>query len=120
MRRDIDLIRKILLETENSNSLSRSISLSIEGYNDQQVKYHVKLLSQAGYLEVEHYSCRESEEGKPISLTWQGHEFLDAARDNTVWNRTKAKIGDKLPSVTFDVLKSMLTMTLKQQFGLEA
>lgn len=119
MKRDIDLIRKIMIETENSNSLSRSFNLSIEGYSEQQLYYHVKLLYQAGYLEAEHTSCRAFEEWKPVSLTWEGHEFPDAARDNTIWNKTKAKVGEKLPSITFDVLKSMLTLTIKQQFGLE-
>lgn len=119
MRRDVDLIRAILIEVEKSDSLNRDFSITIEGYTDQLVNYHVKLLAQAGYLEVNHISCREFEEWRPISLTWTGHEFLDAARDNTVWNRTKEKIGEKLPSITFDVLKSMLNITVKQQFGLE-
>lgn len=119
MVRDIDLVRKILLEVEKSGSLSRSFSLEIESYTKTEIAYHVKLLNQAGYLEAQHTSTRESEDWDPISLTWLGHEFLDAARDNTIWNKTKSKIGEKLPSVTFDVLKRMLNLSIKQQFGFE-
>ncbi|MBD1396777.1 DUF2513 domain-containing protein [Pontibacter sp. JH31] len=120
MKRDIDLIRQILLQTEELGSLSRSFELSIEGYNTNETSYHVKILFQAGYLEAEHISCREFEEWNPISLTWSGHEFLDAARDNTVWNKAKSRIGDKLPTVGFDMLKSILNIYVKQQFGFEA
>ncbi|MFD2514524.1 DUF2513 domain-containing protein [Pontibacter locisalis] len=120
MRRDIDLIRKILLEVEMQDTLSENLSLEIEGASKKEISYHVKLLAQAGYLEANNNSTRDSpDEWNPICLTWQGHEFLDAARDNTIWNKTKVRIGEKLPSITFDVLKSMLIVTLKQQFGLE-
>jgi hypothetical protein len=120
MRRDIDLIRKILLEVEKQETISNSFDLALEGHTVKEVSYHVKLLSQAGYLEATYNPTRESPDNwKPVCLTWSGHEFLDAARDNTVWAKTKAKLGEKLPSVTFDIFKSLLTLTVKQQFGLE-
>ncbi|PKV63379.1 DUF2513 domain-containing protein [Pontibacter ramchanderi] len=91
MKRNIDLVRQILLKTEELGFLNRSFELSIEDYSKEEISYHVKLLAQAGYLEAEYISCKELTEWNPISLTWSGHEFLDAARDNTVWNKAKSK-----------------------------
>lgn len=120
MRRNLDLIRAILLEVEKANSISDSFQLYIDGHSIQEIHYHVKLLNQAGYLEAEGPFDRETiDVWNPICLTWQGHEFLDAARDNTIWNKTKITIGEKLPSVSFDILKSLLNLTVRQQFGIE-
>jgi hypothetical protein len=33
------------------------------------------------------------DQAQPRRLTWHGHEFIDAARNDTTWNRTKAAIG---------------------------
>lgn len=40
-------------------------------------------------------------------LTWNGHEFLDAIKNDTVWNdvkKTAAKHGGSLP---FDIVKAL-------------
>jgi len=40
-------------------------------------------------------------------LTWNGHEFLDAVRSDTVWQNTKKTILSKGGSMTFDLVKSV-------------
>ncbi|WP_198921654.1 DUF2513 domain-containing protein [Streptococcus oralis] len=29
-------------------------------------------------------------------MTWEGHDFLDKIRENTMWNRTKTNIKEML------------------------
>lgn len=41
-------------------------------------------------------------------LTWPGHEFLDAARNETLWTRTKGNLSNAGVSATFDLLKTLL------------
>ena len=41
-------------------------------------------------------------------LIWAGHHFLDAARNDTPWRRTLTRVSEKLGSVSFDLLKSLL------------
>ena len=41
-----------------------------------------------------------------ISISWSGHEFLDAARDENVWNKTTKTIGEQVKSVSFDMLSA--------------
>lgn len=67
MKRDMELIRKILLETESGNQHLESIQ--IDGYEDGLVRHAVWLLENAGYVNA-----------RANSLTWAGHDFLDAVR----------------------------------------
>ncbi|MFM4928558.1 DUF2513 domain-containing protein [Aeromonas veronii] len=50
--------------------------------------------------------------GGPINftatrLTWAGHEFLDAIRSDTVWNKTKETFTTKGLDMTFDLIKTV-------------
>ena len=118
MQRDIDLIRKILLEVEKKDTPTGWIDIEIDGYSKEQIAYHVKLLSEAGYLEAKDLTTKDGFDWKPVSLTWLGHDFLDAARDNTIWNKAKKNLGSKIVSTSFEVLKSLLVSLSKQELGL--
>jgi hypothetical protein len=48
-------------------------------------------------------------------LTWEGHEFLDAARDDTRWSKAKKLVQEKGGSLMFEALKAVLVQTLKGQ-----
>lgn len=50
MKRDMDLVRKILFALEARNSPKAVFVLPIEGYDELTVKYHLLLLAQAGLL----------------------------------------------------------------------
>ena len=50
-------------------------------------------------------------------MTWQGHEFLDAARNETVWQTAKEKMLKPGVSWTFDLLREALTALAKQQLA---
>ena len=54
MKRDMDLVRQILLDTENIPFLrsGQFYEPKIEGYSQEEVSYHVKLLHEAGYIEA--------------------------------------------------------------------
>jgi Hypothetical protein (DUF2513) len=116
MRRDMDLIRKILLKAENAESSDIPKDLHVDGYTQEQVKYHLKLLTDANLITNEQHvplfeSKPESTNWKmsvPRRLSWEGHEFLDAARDETRWNEAKKIAGQKGGSMAFDVIKGVL------------
>ena len=118
MKRDVDLVRAILLEVESKETPSGWVDLQIADYPKDHVSYHVKILSEAGYLEAQELTTKSGFDWKPINLTWQGHDFLDAARNKSVWQKAKKKVGDKVTSVSFDVLKSILVGIAKQELGL--
>jgi hypothetical protein len=50
MKRDMELIRKILLAIEDSDKAQGWIPLQFEGYNDDQISYQVKILAEQGII----------------------------------------------------------------------
>ena len=40
-------------------------------------------------------------------MTWEGHEFLDKIREDTVWNKTKDLITKKGLPMVLDVVKEI-------------
>jgi hypothetical protein len=46
-----------------------------------------------------------------------GHEFLDAARSDTIWREAKSRLST-IGSFTFEIAKDVLTDLIKKQVGL--
>jgi hypothetical protein len=109
MKRDMDLVRKIMLAIEKADAPLNE--LDIPGHDDDAIVYHVSLLNQAGLIQDAEIDFRASHSG--VILTWEGHEFLDNARDNSRWKSVQ-KAGGKVGSFSFDILKHLLT-TLAEQ-----
>ncbi|AHG75388.1 hypothetical protein X808_8650 [Mannheimia varigena USDA-ARS-USMARC-1296] len=110
MKRNWDLIRKILLKLEEkADSISWLESTDIKGYDAKTVAYHYKLLSNAGLIEAIDVSSLEEEDFSATSLTWQGHEFLDKIRNDSVWNKVKSTVQSKSLDLSFDVIKTVAT-----------
>lgn len=118
MKRDMDLIRKILLEIELYNGDDDIQTLRIEPYPDGVITYHVSLLKDAGLIDATilfgwgsvkptGYSIRH--------LTWQGHEFLDACRNEGIWTKAKEKLQSIGGDVPLDVLKTVLVGIMTKQ-----
>lgn len=114
MKRDMDLARRILLEVERHPKPNEHIQLQIEGRSQEEVAYHVKLLYEAGLIEAFKSSVMGRFDWQPISLTWNGHEFLDAARDDQRWTKTKALIVNKGGTLSFELLRFALTEGMRQ------
>jgi hypothetical protein len=119
MKRDLDLIRKMVLAIEEAPT-GYAPQLSFDGYTDSQVGYHAYLMVDAGLVKGEDVSAMGSEgpEARITSLTWAGHEFAEAARDDTRWQKAMGLVKDKGGSVTLGVLTQLLTGLMKGAFGL--
>jgi hypothetical protein len=83
MRRDWDLVRRILINLEEA-----SVPLhadAIEGFDPALVSYHYRILGESGLIEA--YCC-ESDGANACTatrLTWDGHDLLDVIRDESRW-----------------------------------
>jgi len=51
-------------------------------------------------------------------LTWQGHEFLDAARNETVWKKAQEHIKKSGVEVTISILQDLLKELIRQALGM--
>jgi hypothetical protein len=120
VQRDMELVRKILFALEAKPVPDAIETVKIEGYDDLTVRYHLLLLAQAKLID---YEPAVTKTGRVIYVlafnpSWQGYEFLDAVRDEAVWNRLKAQVSDKGASVPFDVLKLLAIELAKKMIGL--
>jgi hypothetical protein len=110
VKRDLDLIRKIMFEIEADPKLDGQLKrVMIPDYSTDEISCHIGLLEEAGLIHAVTLSGDDRREHYATGLTWQGHEFLDAIRDDTFWQRAKAKLanmaGATLPLVLEKLIK---------------
>jgi hypothetical protein len=114
MKRDFELIRLLLLDREGDTSVDLS------PYSQEQINYHKALLIKAGLAEGPvHYPGSHVTDIPDavflLRLTWEGHEFLDKARNDTAWNKAKTLVLEKGLSLTIDALKIALSEYVRMQ-----
>ena len=91
MKRNMDLCRLILFKIEDEYKSTALSHLQIDGYDIEIIAYHCDLLFEAALIKS-YKSTYASDKIYFFSvgaLTWEGHDFLDKIRENTLWNRTK-------------------------------
>jgi hypothetical protein len=93
MKRDMDLVRDLLLAIENHPTLADgSNALAVDtpeelGLPDrslEEIYYHLDMMIKKGLVDGE-LNQMEIISG----LTWDGHDFLDSIRDPVIWQATK-------------------------------
>ena len=111
MKRDMELVRKILFELEDTVGNVAEYNLKIDGYSMDQVAYHCALLFEGGYIHdyKGQYGSGELYAFGVGRLTWEGHDLLDKIRSDTVWNRTKDTIINRGLPMVIDVIKEVST-----------
>lgn len=110
MKRDMDLCRNILLEVEANPRATgpACLDLNVEGPTPVELAYHVQLLHEAGLLEASDLTTTAGLDWRPIRLTYRGHEFVEAARRETRWQKAKSLVQEKTGGLSLDILKAVL------------
>lgn len=113
MKRDMDLIRRICIELEEKDPHNPMTSMN--AVQDEVFREHALLLMEARLAEG---MRQENMSGQPYAalyrLTWTGHDFLDAARSDTVWKKARESVLKPGMSFTFDLLKEWLKAEITQ------
>lgn len=120
MKRDLDLIRKIILSIEDLPTAMVLDSIKVEGYTREQIGYHSYLIVNSGLAEGVYVDSAGATfpNWQLLHLTSAGHDFADATRSETVWNKTKSIIKDKGGSATLDIFKEVLASVIRGTLGL--
>jgi hypothetical protein len=121
MKRDLDLIRNILLAVENNPKLDGHRMLlpdittfpTLANTDRALLNYNIRLLISAKYLTGQEGAVRPH----VSALTWKGHELLDDIRDEGIWDKAKEKIGG-LQSVAISVVAEIAKSEIKKHLGL--
>lgn len=111
MKRNMDLVRLILLEIEEQYRSTALYNLRIEGYDTETIAYHCKILHEAGLIDS--YRARYADNMLCSfgvgALTWEGNDYLDKVRDDSVWRKTKDVITQKGLPLILDTVKTIST-----------
>jgi hypothetical protein len=113
MRRDMDLIKTIMLKIENND-----LANDIDGYSMQEVLFHKKMLIDAGFLVGKSRMSLESSlfEVSAVfisGITWEGYNFIDIIKDDNKFKILK-DLGKNLSMEAFktvfnQVIQNMMT-----------
>ena len=111
MKRDIDLVRAILLEVESATGGVDVGELCSGQHEVDGVCYHVELMQQRGLIDANLWKDANGDvvSATVLGLTWDGQDFLDAMRDMRVWAKAKKAIRSSVGSTTFEVVKRVCT-----------
>lgn len=91
MKRDLDLIVKILLAIEDASPAEGWHDFNFSGTSDDELSYHIKLLHEAGLIDAVDTSTQAGFEWHARDLTWRGHDFLDQARSASWLDEIKSR-----------------------------
>ena len=116
---EMDLCRLILFKIENDYKSTALFNLKIDGYDMETVTYHCNLLFEAGLIKSYEpiYASNRIYHFSVGALTWEGHDFLDKIRENTMWNRTKNSIKENALPLTLEVIKSIATSFINDRLS---
>lgn len=109
MRRDMDLVRAILLKIEDEHAGASLMNLEIEGYDLAAVAYHCQLLKEAGLI----LSCGVQYANNSVysfsvgGLTWEGADYLEKVRDDSVWAKTKRLAAEKGVPLVLETIREI-------------
>ncbi|WP_374347880.1 DUF2513 domain-containing protein [Chitinimonas sp.] len=120
MKRDMDLVRNLLLKLEDMPVRPGGVVLldpaelvlQIDGATQEEIQYHLRLMREARFI--------DNGGTNPLigisfrALTWEGHDFLDSVRDPDVWAKTKSG-AMAAGGFTMDLLKEIAKGFIKKQ-----
>ena len=101
MKRDMDLVRKILIKMEKDWGyeylLNSEEEIRIENYSDSAIHYHLRIMVEGGLITSifpEGLSNLQSTYIRypPEIITWEGQEFLEAIREERTWEKIKKEV----------------------------
>ena len=123
MKRDMDLTRSLTLRLEEQDdwmlASSLSSSFNLPNHTDRQVDEHLLMMLEAGLIEGKRQGVAEgSAAWGGLRLTWNGHEFIAAARDDRVWKQATGKIAKSVGTTTMEVLTRLLSDIAARAVGL--
>lgn len=124
MKRDMDLIRDLLLKIEGGQRsfdlLTPEIAeiLGEDGVGKmpreqaELIEYHLALLDEAGLITIQ--AKLSGAVWQIGQITWGGHDFLDTIRDPAIWRETKAG-AKQAGGFSIDLLKALAKGLVKKK-----
>lgn len=118
MQRDMDIVRRIALETADMEFGYRL--MGIDDVDQTTFAMHALWMVEAGLIKahITEYGDNTPPKAQVARLTWEGCEFADAVRSDTVWRKAKENFIKPAGSFTFGLLKDWLAQEIREGFPL--
>jgi hypothetical protein len=116
MKRDMNLVREILIKLENHNEKEFVGYFTLEEYDDDLVTYHLGIMDDAGIIGGRFLYADDKMLWSSLKISWDGHEFLDAIKNENVWSKVKGVVQEKGGSIPFEILKALAIKTSEALF----
>ena len=122
MKRNIELIRRILLaceEHDQNNGIPMTWkNLHLEDVPENVFNYHCDLMQQAGFIDGATESYDDITHYSWIRMRNPGHDFLDDIRTPKIWNRLVKELGKTLESASLAVIAGLAQRLVLQALNL--
>lgn len=107
MKRDMDLVRFILMAAEESDGQVTGADIAGYGCDERTAAFHVELMASHGLVDgkVQYAGNRVPYRIVVSGLTWDGYDYLDAIRSERVWERARRAIGETVGDASLSVIK---------------
>ena len=106
MKRDNDLIRDLLLRFESEADYVLLMPHDLDG-PERLERGHILIMIDQGLLAP---IQRET-----FRITASGHDFLEAIRSDSIWQKTKTAVAETGGSATLDIVKQLAVGFIKQK-----
>lgn len=117
MKRDMSLVRHLLqyIEAQPAGSTIQTVDVP-DGTDAATAVEHLQLMIDHGLIDGQVLDA--SHPAFIIEkLTWQGHDFLQAVMNDTVWRRITSKAKELGGAMTLDIAKELGMKYLKELAG---
>jgi hypothetical protein len=120
MKRDMELIRKMVLAMEDHPEGHAPDAMDIEGFTGEQIAYHAYLIVDGGLATGTRIDGFGSSGPEVFldHLTWAGHEFADLSRDESRWASAMGTVKEKGGTVSVGVITQVLSAIARGALGL--
>lgn len=117
MKRDMDLVRELLLKIEVADRKPDWTEL-VDAQDPEAVSAgteHLKLLKEAGLIAgVSMQPLNGPYQITRMELTWEGHDFLASIRDPEIWDQTKQGV-KTAGGFSLDLIKALAKGLIKKK-----
>ena len=117
MKRDLDLVRQLMLQIEALPAVP-PVQYRMGEVEDPVLLKHLEMLIAA---ELVNGKISHGSRGDVITisgLTWEGHEWIEMVRSQAVWNQTKSELLDRGGAMTYELTKAVASKLLRARLGL--
>jgi hypothetical protein len=119
MKRDLDVVRQIMLQIE-AHPVTPPVQFRTGELEDPVLLAHLQMMITAGLVNGK-VSQSTGARGDVIvisGLTWEGHEWIEIVRDPEVWHETKTTLMENGGALSFELSKAVATRILRMRLGL--